>query len=214
MKEILMKKKVLIIAGVFIALLLICGTGYYLMNNKKVEPIADNTKEGVQNIQKLIFGQADDYKAAGVELGMDLTETKKILGNPEEEVLEPGGGVHADVKVLTYQFGEFSFIEDESAKGMFNLFDITIETKGYAGPRDIKIGDSMASVLDKFPNKESTIVNGEKKIYEEDKKYGSIIYDDKGNPICITFFNDSESSLIIDLSEKKVSRIMVSWYII
>ena len=128
---------------------------------------------------------SEDAKALGIRIDMPKDRVIKILGQPKK--IEQSTGP-TDVFVFYYKFGEVHF--DPLNATTFTVSQIFINRPNYAGPRNIKINDSIETVLHKFPyNKNTTVdVSGDIYVYGENgKDSGFITYDENKNVSFVTY---------------------------
>jgi len=129
------------------------------------------------------FGE-NDIQAVGVKLGMSFAEVTKKIGEPLTYRKEDSEALGFQLFV-SYPFGELTFdaIDDKLENSTVSC--ISINKAAYKGPRDIEIGDTLDSVLSKFPRKENPITDGYKDLYRintgQNELIGQIAYDDQNN---------------------------------
>jgi len=72
----------------------------------------------------------------------------------------------------------------------YSLAAITIKDGDIPGPRNLKVGDSAQSVIDKYPNENHGVEEGTQVLYGESfdlLEHGYIYYDENGNIECISY---------------------------
>ena len=120
------------------------------------------------------FSLTDCY-VLGVRLGMPEETVLTILGEPEETIITFCGALDENIKTLHYAFGALHFFEDQ-------LLSFEIHTVGADGPRGIQVGDTIQSVIDKFPNEQKP-VDGENPRKATKTLYGSTMHGQAGGRI-------------------------------
>lgn len=140
----------------------------------------------------------EDNELLGVKLSMDKEQVEKILGKPKKIESHYEGAFDADVLNYYYDFGEIRLEPYDNEKHLVS--SIYTNKQNSRGPRNIKVGDRMETVLKKFPYDKNAIIEkeGETQVkyvygrlhddkYKLDGNSGSIKYDEKGNVIAITY---------------------------
>lgn len=150
----------------------------------------------------------EDMHGAGVRLGMGPEEVLSILGEPlsREEGLDEI--IDAPYILLFYDFGYLYFYE--YSDGYF-LQVISIDTPDVSGPRGIQVGDTVESVLAKFPMESSVIENNVQKLYGEDfehEEWGMVQYYDDGTAE-IFYVRDLLKGLRMPVEDQRIKRIIV-----
>lgn len=195
------KKVVVVICG-----FLVFGSGYLVGDNvdniKNIfstkfniisEAEDDKSKNNDQNKNDGIeqFG-VQDTKIDNIALNMSLEDVIKELGQPKKSETITDSSLGYD-SILYYSFGQLGFNKIEDNKTV--LTGISINKVGINGPRNILIGDSVQSLLNKFPNENFPKKHGIKKIYGNDyENRGIINYDKLGKISNITFYYGSANS--------------------
>jgi outer membrane protein assembly factor BamE (lipoprotein component of BamABCDE complex) len=139
------------------------------------------------NLKILVFSP-NDAKAAGIELDMEKSDIEKKLGTPmkiEKQYEEAFGG---DVLFYYYDFGMVRLEPADEDK--YAVSSIYINKPGAQGPRGIKAGDSLQSVLSKFPSNEGAALDkeGDRLLYgSKSADTGFLSYDKSGKVNTVTF---------------------------
>ncbi|PAB56737.1 hypothetical protein [Anaeromicrobium sediminis] len=146
------------------------------------------TKEKKQEaLEKKIFS-IEDVKILGVNIDMKKVDVENLLGEPikvekiYDEVWE------GELIKNYYDFGYVEF--DPMGVGQHTVGQIIIKDEKINGPRNIKIGDTFESVINKFPYESTGTIDevGNKFIYGAYYENGGFIsYDEKNNPVAITY---------------------------
>ncbi len=146
----------------------------------------------------------EDCYVLGVSLGMPEETVLTILGEPEETTIDFNAALHGNIKILHYPFGTLRFWEDE-------LLSFEVNTTGADGPRGIQVGDSMESVIDKFPYEEKP-VEGDNPRYATKPLYGVMAHHETGGGIYYEayeiIYGDGEHgvALRVEIEDGSVSR--------
>lgn len=147
----------------------------------------------------------EDCQVLGVSLGMSEETVLTILGEPEESTIEKVEALSLNAKILHYPFGTLRFLEDQ-------LYSFEVNTAGVDGPRGIQVGDSMQSVIEKFPHEQKP-VEGENPRYATKTLYGSMMHGQTGGGIYYEayeiIYSDGEHgvALRVEIENGAVSRI-------
>lgn len=125
-------------------------------NGKTVLRVIAVSKAGIpskENIIEYNIGvkpfNKDDLILSKIEMGMIQTKVIEVLGNPKNRRSEFDDYQGIDYALLDYPFGTLWFDKSTSELERFNITTNDIAV----GLRNIKIGDSVESVISKFPNK-------------------------------------------------------------
>jgi outer membrane protein assembly factor BamE (lipoprotein component of BamABCDE complex) len=121
-------------------------------NNNSIISSTNNTNANnyLKSSERNRFSSGDiDSKFIGLKLGMNKKEVEEILGKPDktESVFE--GAFGEDVLNYYYAFGKIRL--EPTRDKSFTVAQIYIDKPNIKGPRDIKVGDTVQKVLDKFP---------------------------------------------------------------
>ncbi|NMD43276.1 MAG: hypothetical protein GYA86_08225 [Firmicutes bacterium] len=85
-----------------------------------------------------------------IECSMNISQVKEILGGPQQEISVNdnyyGDGIDIDYPGLYLAF------RPDAAGNSLELILFSIKSTEYTGPRGIKVGDTVRSVLGKFPD--------------------------------------------------------------
>lgn len=109
--------------------------------------ISSNESIFEYNIKVKLFNE-NDLKLSKIKIGMTKAKVIELLGNPKKISSEIDDYPCIEFTLLDYNFGTLWF--DKKTSGLYR-FKITTNdiTVGY---RNIKIGDSVESVINKYPN--------------------------------------------------------------
>lgn len=178
--------------------------------NKKQDSVAGNTpaiksQASDESGGRLPFCEKDCY-ILGVKINSRPDEAIGILGPP---ITKENGH-------WTYSFGWLEVMEFEN-----RVREIYIETEGVSGPRGIVVGDSIESVINKFPNENHPIRDdGIKNLYTDRStcSSGYIYYDDTSRARNIYFmvgrmdgkYEKPIGHLCLELKQDRVSRIILT----
>ena len=103
------------------------------------------------------FGK-NDY----IALNSKSSELTKLFGKPKEYTRKYNNGIDKWTQTLYYKFGKFETYTDDKSKEDF-VYMIEIDSNLINGPRNIRVGDDVNSVIAKFPNYKHDI-SGDKKV--------------------------------------------------
>lgn len=158
----------------------------------------------INNDDYLDIFNANDYSM----LGITIEELKRKIGEPEKIDEKYDDENINKIKVLYYKFGKAEFSYNEYLqKDLLYRFEINNEILN--GPRDIKVGDDVNTVLSKFLDYDHSIENNKRILYKRVvyDDLGEIIYDDKGKINEVRFENKiSNIYLVFEISNDKVSK--------
>jgi hypothetical protein len=181
-------------------------------NNKESDII--KTQEVVKDGKAVEFTDNDIF-VLGIKLDMDKSELESILGQPIKSESHYEEAFGTDVLNYIYKFGEIRLEPIEEK--LYTVSNIIINKSNYSGPRDIKVGDNIETVLRKFPynEKASKDEDGEKYVYGNlGENNGVITYNraDKIEEVKYSFGNDGFGTytLRIRVENDKVMSISIS----
>jgi hypothetical protein len=178
-----------------------------------------------QEIQQIFM--PSDTDLLGLHLGMKIEEMTAILGEPlrTEEIYD---GALGNLLLYYYRFGYIIFEPDIIPIGEYYLTTITIDNDQFFASRQIKVGMSYESILERYPVT----------LYEEEKwqaenftqylyqvsgsTYGVIDFDETKNVSGIRFFFDNRDFdinysqflhcyLCFDIYDNRINSIDVGW---
>lgn len=142
-----------------------------IKNNSKIKGLAPEVEETLKP-----FGPKD-MEILGLKLDMEEKEVVDLLAKPEKMDKEYSDAL--DGYNLYYYYPKSELVFDE-LDGEFRLAIIRINKQGINAPRNIQVGDSINSVLHKFPYEDNPIKNGARRVYDEVYSNGQINYDKAG----------------------------------
>lgn len=97
-----------------------------------------------------------DAQMLGILMGMKKNETEKILGEPLKKESQYQEAFGLDVYTYFYEFGKI--VLEPIGIGNYIVTSLYTDQPSCEGPRNIKVGDNINSVLEKFSyNKNNTI---------------------------------------------------------
>ncbi len=159
---------------------------------------------------------------------MEVSEVVNLIGEPTEIVLndyQDFSNYYYHYPGVILGFSNFLFMmsqfSSESSEYIneYELLEITVDGNQVSGPRNIRVGDSFESVLDKFPDSNNAI-----KVYSQDTRgeyrrilygrdeippVGYIYYDKNQKPLFVWFNNYPESYLSIEFEDEKVVNVFL-----
>ncbi|UNC91112.1 DUF5050 domain-containing protein [Candidatus Contubernalis alkaliaceticus] len=138
----------------------------------------------------------DDFTAAAIRLNMTVNEVKEILGEPITTTRYDEDGYYDFIDDMVYNFGEVSVAPD--LENAIKVIAISVNTPGVPGPRGIQVGDTMESVIRKFPDNNNPIINNGYETYkvlygslDHGENGGGVYYDQKtGKPALVLYKQD------------------------
>lgn len=158
----------------------------------------------INNDEYLEILNRDDYKM----IGITIEEFRKKIGEPEKIDEKYDDENINKIKVLYYKFGKVKFSYNEYLQKDL-LYSFEINNEILSGPRDIKVGDDVNTVLSKFPDYDHFIENNRRTLYKSIiyNDLGEVIYDDKGKINEVRFENKIPNIyLVFEISNDKVSK--------
>lgn len=141
-----------------------------------IEITTNNNAEANRLIEKaslLPFGP-NDCTANGISLQMEMSEVLKAKGNPLNQVKRYDVDLQTNIVILKYDFGSVEF----SGEDPIILDAVIINKPGIPGPRGTRVGDSLASLLGKYPSGPGSMINGTQILYSinNGESTGTIYY--------------------------------------
>ncbi|WP_425446743.1 hypothetical protein [Dethiothermospora halolimnae] len=200
-------KKILIIFCMILALSLIvsCNEEKVLeetstknendsINSNEKEESSENKdltkEEKVINNGSIEPFNSGDAKVKDVVIGDILDKVNSKIG-PANEIEDMNEEDFGDtIKINNYDFGKLEFSKGEDGK--FYLYRIIIQNDNVIGPREIKVGDSVETVLSKFPNDNNDKKDGMRVLYGGDYESngsGILYYDEDDNISLINYIH-------------------------
>ena len=179
------------------------------------KPLIDNAP------YKLVVFSPDDFEMAGIFFGMTYIKLTQLYGIPEESRLDYSHNLEEDILICYYDLGRvYLFLPSIPALPDFDIDTmrevriIIVNRSGYKGPRGIEVGDSVESVINRFPRDREPRKNewGNKILYSEglssndyENHCGYINYNDQDEVESIVFkyglnYNPNEEPVWFTLS--------------
>lgn len=123
----------------------------------------------------------NDYKLSKIEYGMTMQKVMEVLGTPTNRRSDFEEMYNIQYTILDYSFGSFWFNNATSKMTSFKITSNDIAV----GYRNIKIGDSVESVIAKYPHT-GEIRYPNNKLYDIQKpdgtiNFGRVEYDSNNN---------------------------------
>lgn len=136
-----------------------------------------------------------------IKMYMPMTDLEKVLGKPLKVEREYQGAFDADIITYFYNFGTVELEPGVDDKHYISY--VTFKAADFEGIRGITVGDSVESVLSKFPNElqgDMVIINGEKFLYgkQDESEYGVVNYDERQMAESVFFFYMKESEYLLN----------------
>lgn len=160
-----------------------------------------------------------DTELLGVRLSMDKVEVEKVLGKPKKVESHYEGALDGNVLDYYYDFGEIRLEPYENDR--YSVSSIYTNKENSRGPRNIRVGDIMETVLKKFPYDKNAVIEkeGDTQVkylygrlygnkYKLDGNKGYVEFDKKGNPIAITYKYEYYF-LYMEIKDKEIMSIAV-----
>lgn len=168
-----MKKCLWLVLVLFILGLVIIG---YSRENVNLDVEQSVLKINTKDTTEAEIFTPEDTRVLGIKLDMEKDEVEKILGQPEK--IE--SRIEADVNVFIYyyEFGEVLLEPLDDTRYTVSMIDI--KKSNYKGPRNIKVGDDIESIMHKFPYKRDGVIDdyGHKYLYGKNgSNCGLLIYE-------------------------------------
>lgn len=126
----------------------------------------------------------EDWSVLGIQLGDSIESILSVLGEPERNETLYSGAWDEDVHSFYYPFGVIKFVS-------YGAIWIEINIAGYAGPRNIQVGDDLNNILKNFPATptEEMDSSGKYYIYGDDEAVSrAFLYKDGDGNINTLFF--------------------------
>lgn len=205
-----MRKAILKLFAIMLALMLFGACAG--VNKSESTPESTGTLE--------IYNSKKDF----IYVGITMQQADALFGEVIEENIKEDldwGGNHYPGDTLHKYKGVWCKFQKTGEQQDMLLTSMTVFSPDYAPVRGIKVGDSIDSVLAKFPNENQEMMTNEygenyKFIYgapETDRPYGKIEYEE-GLPVSINFSDSSEECGVFALqldSNLCVSSIFISY---
>lgn len=176
------------------------------VQQQPVEKTNENQNILSSNSSKMITNE--ELSVSGIRIGSKKSEVESILGKPDKIETEYQTAYAANLNSYYYNnFGVINIVANY-------VESIRVDKPGVDGPRQIKIGDNIETVFQKFPyNKDAKADStGQKIIYRSDDGCGYVTYDEDGkiNDIIYDGSNkDSAFGLSIIVENDKVKSFAV-----
>lgn len=172
---------------------------------------ANSSTEEIFNIK--------DAELLGVRLNMGKDEVEKVLGKPKKIESHYEGALDGNVLEYYYEFCEIRLEPYDNDRYLVSsIYTNRINTRG---SRNIKVGDHIETVIKKFPYDKGAVIEkeGDTQIkylygrlcgnkYKLDGNNGYIEYDNKGNPITLTYKYEYQF-LYMEIQDGRVKSIAV-----
>ena len=160
----------------------------------------------------------EEYTLNGFKLGAHEDNVISKFGSPINRVIDNSSQNYKTIN-LNYNFGKVSLFSRDSYEPW--AFIIQINTRGIYGPRETQVGDSVESLLEKFPDNHYPIQSDGTLTYRELYKIGQLYSDDynygiltygKNNEISEVSFSIGWQSQGFDfiIKDSKVSEILLT----
>ncbi len=148
---------------------------------------------------------------AGVRLGMTESQVRDFLGSPVDTDQYYSDFIDTQVKELHYPYGKFLFF---LAQDGFRFYEGEITEPEAGGPRNVRVGDTKETVLQKFPDEgrgieEEAYTDGYYRILYGSRDHlqdgGVVNYDSNMQPYEIGFGTEDYLGFRISLEDGLVS---------
>ncbi len=175
-----------------------------------------------RNYKATPYGPNEDYVIR------DLNSFIEHYGQPKSEDTVYADDINAYVKRLNYSFGSAGFIPSYNSSSGHILIAIQSKTNLLGAPRDIRIGDTVKYVMDKFPDnknyepsvfKTSDNKDPDAKVLYSIKtpftSMGEVFHDEKGKVVRLEYtvnpFTADSNKVIYRFHQGRVSSIALRY---